>query len=1287
MGTVYRAEDPRTGQQVAVKVLRPEVERNNPDVAARFLREVEAAQSLRDPRIIQVFDHGRTDEGLLYLAMELCSGDDLAARIRKGPLAVQEACAIGAEIAKALAHAHSRGVVHRDLKPPNVLLGPDGPKLVDFGVARLASAPTRLTVGNVILGTPEYMSPEQAKNLPDVDGRADLYSLGAILYEALTGSPPFVGDGPLSVLVKVLTEEPRPLSSLRLDVPREVEALVASLMIKDRDRRRTDAAGIAADLEALARPSAPIAPRTTRPPELESEMRIVTVVAVLDLGDPRALSAVIRKEGGVEEDLGGGELLAVLGSGVTLGDEPVRACRVALAARASPTARIGVATGRARATSSGEVAGSVIEQAVRLAESAAPGMVLACAATAEAVRGLFRMRRTSTGGWELHSARVGGIAVRTARTTFVGRDREFGRLVGLWTRAVMDGVPQAIIVTGIPGIGKTRLKDELRGRIEAGHGTVTTLEARGDLLRANMPFVALADALRTRIAPRAVALGVNTVPPERDTMPERSASVSPQPARWFGDNEVVAPAGAPAPRVSVVDDLAPHLERHALQLGLTDAQARTVAAVLGGEPGRRPSRSAPDARARALEGLVAALLGEASSAPTLVVVEDLQWIDADSLAALERALREGHGKPLVVLALTRPELLDASPSIFSPVSGIERTVIRLGPIDGESARALVTEVLEERGITAAPELVALIQEQGAGTPLYLQELAACAAAGTSSVPLSLETALQSHFDQLTHSEREVCKRAAVLGLTFWDAAIEWMGGTDVARALARLQANEIVARRATTRFAGAAELSFVHALFRDAAYAQLPEEQRAPLHREAAEWLQKSGEPDPTILAHHFARAGELPRAAAELLRAAESALGTYANASAAATASSALALPAEPATRFAALAVREEALHRMGRRSDDGRDVTLLLEAARTAPQRLLALSRKARLARTVGDLQTARAALEEALENARVGGTTADVAELTTQLGDVALAQGDPPAAVELAGAALHAAEASESATARSHAMWLRARATAEAGALGPSLGSHRQALDLFAAGEDRETEAACLLSAADVELRCGQPGPAVESLQRARRVAGRMLGKEREAYLEQLLGLALAALGRGGEARIAANKAVELGERLGSPADRAVGLLALARAEGVLGSAEGMIDAANEALEIVREARLEDLGVAVRVELARAQLACGDVEQAWRLGEHALRARLERPVASTRCGDDELWAVVARCRSAVGDHGGAAVAARTAWQAVQATAAHLADGPDREQYLASPWAENARRLAHELESSPTA
>jgi len=260
MGVVYKAEDTKLDRIVALKFLSPRATGDAED-QDRFIHEAKAAAALGHPNICTIFEIGE-HEGQPFIAMECVEGESLRARVRSGPLALDEALGIAIQIAAGLQKAHEKEIVHRDIKSANILITTDGQaKIMDFGLAKSRSR-TTLTETGTTLGTVAYMSPEQARG-EDVDGRTDIWSLGVVLYEMLSGRLPFPGDHEPAVVYSILNEDPAPLTGLRTGIPMELEGAVGRCLEKDPGERYQTAGDLAAKLRHIRRTLAD-APTCTR---------------------------------------------------------------------------------------------------------------------------------------------------------------------------------------------------------------------------------------------------------------------------------------------------------------------------------------------------------------------------------------------------------------------------------------------------------------------------------------------------------------------------------------------------------------------------------------------------------------------------------------------------------------------------------------------------------------------------------------------------------------------------------------------------------------------------------------------------------------------------------------------------------------------------------------------------------------------------------------------------------------------------------------------------------------
>jgi len=305
IGEVFRARDRLTARAVALKVLRGDCAA----LESRLEREARALAGLRHPGIVRYVTHGVTSSYEPYLVMEWLEGEDLQARILRRRLTVDESVAVVARVAEALAEAHAHGIVHRDLKPTNVFLvngSLEQVKVLDFGIARLEDV-TRTSQWGVVLGTPGYMAPEQARSGQTIDPRADVFALGCLLFECLAGVPAFTGEHLMALLAKILFEKAPRLLDIRPDLPPSLDALCARMLEKDPAKRLPDGAAVAAALAALGSslgdaseleegPRFPVAP----PFSLSAAERRFLCVILMGSAPPHVEAAPDRRPGHVE---------------------------------------------------------------------------------------------------------------------------------------------------------------------------------------------------------------------------------------------------------------------------------------------------------------------------------------------------------------------------------------------------------------------------------------------------------------------------------------------------------------------------------------------------------------------------------------------------------------------------------------------------------------------------------------------------------------------------------------------------------------------------------------------------------------------------------------------------------------------------------------------------------------------------------------------------------------------------------------------------------------------------
>jgi hypothetical protein len=835
MGAVYRARDRHTDAFAAIKVLRVSDGRS----LERFAREARILAELRHPGFVQYLVHGRTERGQLYLAMEWLPGEDLGARLAVRELTLTESIQLVTKVAAALAVAHARHIVHRDLKPSNLFLVDheiERVKVLDFGVARLAPLET-ITETGMIVGTPRFMAPEQARGVKNVDERADVFALGCVLFRCLTGELPFTGETPAEVLGSVVNDEAVRLRALRPELPHELDDLVASMLAKAPADRPPDAAAVLAacvglDLTPVA------APRAARV-ELTEEERRVQCVLLIDVPRPDDTVRTLAEAHGGQLGAAGDLTLVTLPSQRVATDQARMAARLALAVRPHLDAAMALVMGRLEARTG---ASDVVARARRVL--GAPGGPVR---VDEATAGLLDARFTVVGddhGLALYGAQTSDEETRTLLgrpTPFVGRDQELAQLEAIFAACVDSGEARAVLVTGAPGLGKSRLRQELTQRVRRHSPTACVWTGRGDPMRAGAPFGLLGEAIRRAAAidggePLAVRRQLLSECVARHVAPERAAHVT----EFLGEL-----AGVPFP---------------------TEDSVRLRSAR------RDPLLLADQMRAAWEEWLAA----ECDAQPVLIVLEDLQWGDVPTVKFLDGALGALAERPLMVLGLARPEVHDLFPRLWA-----ERPLqsLHLAELGRKAGERLVRQIL---GGAAGDDTVARIVERAGGNVFYLEELIRQVATGEGhTLPDTVLAMVEVRLAALPAEARRALRAASVFGDVFWAGGVKKLVGEtraapEVDLHLHELVAREVVRRRDRSRFEGESEHAFRHGLMREAAYGMLTDRDRALGHRLAGEWLEEVGERDALVLAEHYHRGEDRARAVTCYRRAAEQALGGH---------------------------------------------------------------------------------------------------------------------------------------------------------------------------------------------------------------------------------------------------------------------------------------------------------------------------------------------------------------------------------------------------------------------------
>lgn len=1170
MGTVFRALDRQSGAPVALKVLGTRELSH-----ARLSREGRALAELDHPSIVRYVSHGTTPDGQVFVVMEWLEGQLLGNRLKSGALAHDETLDLARRLCSALAHAHARGVIHRDLAPNNVLLTKgrlDMPKILDFGLALVGADSLATSTQGAPVGTPGYMAPEQAQG-DVVDARADLFSLGCVLFECVTARPAFWAEHYLAVLAKIALADAPDVRTLRPDAPPGLALLIRALLSKDVDDRPANAALVLEHLVEFGGSSPSLLSTTQNAPAIgQSERKVVSVVvagtpthaldrtlALAEL-DERAvrIDAVARDHGAYSARLGKGAFAVPLTGAGAATDQATRAVRCALAVRESePTLPIAVATGWA--VVSGELPlGDAIDRAVALLGSVSGDGITTDESTARLLPARFEVREANGAHLVLGERRAEGGRSLLGRTIpCVGRDRELKTLRALVDEAFHTPLAQAVLLTGPAGVGKSRLRVELLRDTSKRIPDTQVWLGRCDALRAGSPFAALADALR-----RGLSL-------------DEAPNATPMQTLTARVRQTVA--GEDAPRVR--DFLAELLSLDHGQDPSPQLLAARNDAVLMGDQIRR---ACEDFVRRSTE-----------QSPLVIVLEDFHWGDHATVRLVDGLLRNLPEQPLFLLALGRPEVLEKFPSLWMD-RGAQQ--VRVTPLTRRASESLVREALGAE--LPQGELDELVQ-RAQGNAFFLEELVrAHAAGGHRELPESVLAMVQGRLEAMEPEARRVLRAASVFGRLSWLGGIAALLGGDSARDeieawIHTLVEREVLLSTGGSRFPGEPEFAFRHALVRDAAYTMLTPDDRKLGHRLAAQWLEAAGDTDAVAIAQHL-QFGMQPALALPWWRkAAASALDAGDFDATTRYAETGIAAATRDEDRGAFEALAAEALRLKGD-----------LVAADAAGTRALGLL-------PVGSTAWCAAAGERSLLLQRLGRRT-DVERLGSQLLDATALQGADDAltmarlraaiAVTRSGdenLAARLAQAAESAVAPSGPVtraWghaLRALSALKAGRRGDYLEAANacRACHLQVGDTRSALEQSINLGSAYVEL--GAFERAEEMLRSALEEAERLGLSHAAAGARHNLGLALGRLGRIQEAIDEERRALAVFQaedrRLEGGTRASLALIAMWGGAWDVARLE-----AQRGLEHLREVAPPLVPVALTV-LARAALADGDVDDA--------------------------------------------------------------------------------------------
>ncbi len=875
MGIVYKAEDTKLKRLVALKFL-PQHLTDDSESKQRFIKEAQAAAALDHPNIATVYEIQETEDGqtprewaMLFIAIAYVDGVTLKQKIKSGPLSIEEALACAIQIADGLKAAHENGIIHRDIKSANIMLTPKNRvKITDFGLAKIKGEATNTKSGSQ-MGTAPYMSPEHIQG-EDVDHRSDIFSLGIVLYEMLTGQLPFSYENEAATIYAILYKSPQPPTEIRDDIPGELERIIFRCLRKEPKDRYQSAQRLLSDLTKLNK----ILLREfsdrkiKKVPQKDAERRQTTVLFAKISGYDELqqkmeleefartmshcsdfIAAIAQKHEGTIEKLTGSHLQILFGVPAAIEDAPKKAINTAIELRNKLSQfnqrenlitpldiHIGINTGMVITSTLGtdeaqqySVIGDTVNLTSQMMELSEKGQICVGSLTYKYTRNEFEYKRlkliTLKGKkepvrvYELISKRekIYRAELGTERMIYsemVGREQELDWLQ-LHLVKLINGQGSIISVIGEAGIGKSRLIAEFRRKDEINR--VTLLEGRALSIGQNLSFHPFIDIFK----------------------------------HWSGIKEEDSE-----------NESLKKLEKAIRSIDLESAEEifPFIATLMGMKLTGKYAERVKGIEGEALERLILKNLREliikaTGQKPLVLIMEDLHWADLSSVELLESLFRLAGANPIFFINVFRPNYQETSGRILGTIkdrySSIHAEIV-LGSLNEQQSELLVTNLLHVKGIPS--KIKTLITKRAEGNPFFIEEVVRSfidegvveikngrfritEKIDSVVIPESINEILMTRIDKLDDETRSLVKVASVIGRNFFYKILTEVTKSieDIDERLEYLKGIQLILER---RRMAEIEYLFKHALVQQAAYESILINQRKLLHLKVAQAIE-----------------------------------------------------------------------------------------------------------------------------------------------------------------------------------------------------------------------------------------------------------------------------------------------------------------------------------------------------------------------------------------------------------------------------------------------------------------